>query len=268
MNELVTKNVPFCNSELLAVKEQKTGRIYAGINSVLRELGFSDKQIEYRRDKWKDDKVLSKGILKFSGTLIGAGTGKDTWCIEVMKLPLALAKIEITQKMKREMPDLTDKLEKYQENCADVLADAFLENVQTPPLTLQQQIQTIAKGTDELYQRVDDIQAEVKALKDDMPVFLKDTKDIQNALRKKAIEVLGGKDSNAYHDRSIHAYTFADIQIELRRQFGVRRYDQIRHKDVPDALKIIEEYKPPLHIRDKIAMANAQQSLELEGGVR
>ncbi len=263
MNELVTKNVPFCNSELLAVKEQNTGRIYAGINSVLRELGFSDKQIEYRRDKWKDDKVLSKGILKFSGTLIGAGTGKDTWCIEVMKLPLALAKIEITQKMKREMPDLTDKLEKYQENCADVLADAFLENTQTPPLTLQQQIQTIAKGTEELYQRVDDIQAEVKALKDDMPVFLKDTKDIQNALRKKAIEVLGGKDSNAYHDRSIHAYTFADIQIELRRQFGVKRYDQIRRKDVADALKIIEEYKPPLHIRDKIAMANAQQSLDI-----
>ena len=114
MNELVTKNVPFCNSELLAVKEQSTGRIYAGINSVLRELGFSDKQIEYRRDKWKDDKVLSKGILKFSGTLIGAGTGKDTWCIEVMKLPLALAKIEITQKTREERPEFSKKLLEYQ----------------------------------------------------------------------------------------------------------------------------------------------------------
>ena len=134
------------------------------------------------------------------------------------------------------------------------------------PRTTQAQIQLLAQGNVELNQRVDEIQAEVKALKDDMPVFLKDTKDIQNALRKKAIEVLGGKDSNAYHDRSIHAYTFADIQIELRRQFGVKRYDQIRHKDVSDALKIIEEYKPPLHIRDKIAMANAQQSLDLEGG--
>lgn len=136
------------------------------------------------------------------------------------------------------------------------------------PQTIPEQIQLLAQGNVELNQRVDDIQAEVKALKDDMPVFLKDTKDIQNALRKKAIEVLGGKDSNAYHDRSIHAYTFADIQIELRRQFGVRRYDQIRHKDVPDALKIIEEYKPPIHIRDKIAMANAQQSLPLEGGAQ
>lgn len=134
------------------------------------------------------------------------------------------------------------------------------------PQTIPEQIQLLAQGNVELNKRVDDIQAEVKALKDDMPVFLKDTKDIQNALRKKAIEVLGGKDSNAYHDRSIHAHTFADIQIELRRQFDVKRYDQIRHKDVPDALKIIEEYRPPLHIRDKITMANAQQTLDLGGG--
>lgn len=139
-----------------------------------------------------------------------------------------------------------------------------------PPLTLQQQIQTIAKGTDELYQRVDAVTEEVQTvrselqnLKDGMPVFQTDAKDIQDALRKKAIETLGGKDSNAYHDKSIHGYAFADIQMELRRQFDVKRYDQIKHKDVADALKVIEEYKPPIHIRDKIAMSNAQQRLDV-----
>lgn len=129
-------------------------------------------------------------------------------------------------------------------------------------------LEKVDKKVDDVSAEVQTVRNELQDLKDGMPVFLEDTKDIQNALRKKAIEVLGGKDSNAYRDRSIHAYTFADIQIELRRQFGVKRYDQIRHKDVPDALKIIEEYNPPLHIRDKIAMANAQQSLDLEGGVR
>lgn len=140
----------------------------------------------------------------------------------------------------------------------------------TTPLTLQQQIQTIAKGTDELYQRVDavteevqTVRSELKNLKDGMPVFQTDAKDIQDALRKKAIETLGGKDSNAYHDKSIHGYAFADIQMELRRQFGVKRYDQIKHKDVANALQVIEEYKPPIHIRDKIAMSNAQQRLDI-----
>ena len=113
---------------------------------------------------------------------------------------------------------------------------------------------------------VQTVKGELQNLKDGLPVFITDAKDIQNAIRKKAIEVLGGTDSNAYHDHSIHGYAFSDIQIEVRRQFGVKRYDQIKHKDVPAALKIIEGYKPPLHIREKITAANAQLSLSLEGG--
>jgi len=125
-NELTVKNVNFCGAGLLAVQEKETGKIYAGINSILRELGFDEKQIEYRRDKWISDKVLTKGTQKFSGTMLGLTTGRDTWCIEVKKLPLALAKLEITPKMEREMPELSQKLEEYQESCADVLAAAFL----------------------------------------------------------------------------------------------------------------------------------------------
>lgn len=131
------------------------------------------------------------------------------------------------------------------------------------PQTTDGKIALLAQGHTELRAEVDGIKAEIKALKDDMPVFTADAKDIQNALRKKAVEVLGGKESNAYSNKSVHGYAFADIQIELRRQFGVKRYDQIKHKDVPIALKIIEEYKPPIHIRDKIQNANAQQRLDV-----
>lgn len=113
---------------------------------------------------------------------------------------------------------------------------------------------------------VQTVRGELQNLKDGLPVFITDAKDIQNAIRKKAIEVLGGTDSNAYHDHSIHGYAFSDIQIEVRRQFGVKRYDQIKHKDVPAALKVVEDYKPPLHIKEKIEAANAQISLNLEGG--
>lgn len=198
-----------------------------------------------------------RGWLKyFSDSTYIAGNGQEQPCYNVTKIGCEF----LAHKLKGIKG--TEFTMRYIDRFHD-MEEAISERNKALPLTLKEQIQTIAKGTDELYQRVDDIQAEVKALKDDMPVFLKDTKDIQNALRKKAIEVLGGKDSNAYRDRSIHAYTFADIQIELRRQFGVKRYDQIRRKDVADALKIIEEYKPPLHIRDKIAMANAQQSLDI-----
>lgn len=60
MNDLIVKNVLFCGSELLAVKPKENGKVYVGINSILRELGFDERQIEYRRNKWNADKVLCK----------------------------------------------------------------------------------------------------------------------------------------------------------------------------------------------------------------
>lgn len=126
MSNILVKEVEFFGTELLAVQEVESGKIYAGINAILKGMGFDDKQIEYRREKWVTDKTISKGTLKFSGTLIGAKTGKDVWCIDIKKLPLALAKLEITPKLEKELPELSQKLEVYQDACADVLSDAFL----------------------------------------------------------------------------------------------------------------------------------------------
>lgn len=125
MNDLVVKNVDFCNAQLLAVQDNETGKIYAGINCILRELGFDDRQIEYRRNKWNDDKTISKGVRKFLYPSENRGN-QETYCIDIKKLPIALAKIEITPKMEKEMPELSGKLEKYQDECADILAEAFL----------------------------------------------------------------------------------------------------------------------------------------------
>lgn len=71
------------------------------------------------------DKVLNKGVQKFSHPSEQEGM-QESYCIDIKKLPLALAKLEITPKMEKEMPELSDKLERYQEACADVLAEAFL----------------------------------------------------------------------------------------------------------------------------------------------
>lgn len=136
-NELTVKNVGFCGAELLAVQQKDNGKIYVGINSILRELGFDERQIEYRRNKWNSDKVLYKGVQKFSYPSKDGGI-QETYCIEIKRLPLALAKIDITPKMESDMPDLAEKLEKYQDECADVLAEAFLpkrHNVQRLTVT-------------------------------------------------------------------------------------------------------------------------------------
>lgn len=123
MAELEIKKVDFYDSELIGVQEAATGKVFTAINNVLRGIGFDDRQIEHQRNKWKEDEVVSKGVQKFSYPSEG-GT-QEAYCIDIMKLPLALAKINITPKIKKENPRLAEMLELYQDKCAEVLAKSF-----------------------------------------------------------------------------------------------------------------------------------------------
>lgn len=123
MAELEIKKVEFYDSELIGVQETATGKVFTAINNVLKGIGFDDRQIEHQRSKWKEDEVVSKGVQKFSYPSEG-GT-QEAYCIDIMKLPLALAKINITPKIKKENPQLAEMLELYQDKCAEVLAKSF-----------------------------------------------------------------------------------------------------------------------------------------------
>ena len=59
-------------------------------------------------------------------TLPTKGGNQKSLCIELEYLPLWLAKISITPTMKREHPEITEKLIHYQLKAKDVLAKAFL----------------------------------------------------------------------------------------------------------------------------------------------
>lgn len=149
---LQVTNFNFYGDELIALKDNATGEIYTSINSILRGIGFTDKdQIRRRRDKWINDIVISKGVLKFNiptqEVVIKNDTTlfdeKDTYCISQHKLPLALAKTTITPKMKKNQPELASKLELYQDKCADVLASVFLNHKTTDQITMQPILNTL-----------------------------------------------------------------------------------------------------------------------------
>lgn len=123
MAELEIEKVDFYDSELIGVQEAATGKVFTAINNVLKGIGFDDRQIEHQRNKWKEDEAVSKGVQKFSYPSEG-GT-QEAYCIDIMKLPLALAKINITPKIKKENPRLAEMLELYQDKCAEVLAKSF-----------------------------------------------------------------------------------------------------------------------------------------------
>lgn len=114
--------ISFYNDTITAVKDTD-GEIWAAMNDMLKNIGFTDQKIQDTRRSLTKDIVVSKWVKIFK--LATAGGNRDTSCINRRAIPLALAKISITPTMQRTQSALVENLIRYQEECADVLYKHF-----------------------------------------------------------------------------------------------------------------------------------------------
>lgn len=111
------------------------------------------------------------------------------------------------------------------------------------PMTTAQKIQLLAQGNDELNERVE-------------------IEDIQRHVKRRVVDILGGKQSESYHDHSIRNKAFSDIWNQLKREFGcVSTYKSIKRRYIADVHDFIDCYEPPRVLAEQITDANAQLRL-------
>lgn len=122
-NKLEVKKVPFMGTELVAARDAN-GQIWAGVRWLCDGMGLTEGQRKRQIANIQSDKVLSKGGSNL--VLPTKGGKQEVLCLKLDFLPLWLAKINITPSMQAETPELAEKLEGYQLNAKDVLAEAFL----------------------------------------------------------------------------------------------------------------------------------------------
>jgi len=125
-NELVTKDVEFNGDLLKVTKDLETGKMYVGVSWVCNGIGFTKGQKDRQVLNIQEDIVLRRGCLKFEAGVFDENN--STIAIELDYLPLWLAKISITPKMRLDTPDMANKLIEYQIKAKDVLAKAFIHN--------------------------------------------------------------------------------------------------------------------------------------------
>lgn len=147
----------------------------------------------------------------------------------------------------------------------DYLEDNYFDRgkQQKIPMTIPEQIQLIAQGYGELHKEVNTIKEEMQDLKDNMPILPIEAEKITNAAKTKGVHVMGGKDSNAYANRSIVNAVYRDIYGQIYRNFGVRLYKAIKRNQTDKVIMVIETYVPPVILQDRIDNENAQQRLEV-----
>ena len=114
------------------------------------------------------------------------------------------------------------------------------------------------KALKEQKEKISQVENRVYKLEEDMPLFQIDCKEIQALVRKKGIEALGGYRSIAYNDNSLRGKVYSDIQQQIRREFGVLRYEAIKRSQLEMAKEIIINYKVPLVLENEIKLLNVE----------
>lgn len=129
------------------------------------------------------------------------------------------------------------------------------------PMTIPEQIQLLAMGNVELNQKVDDLDRKIDRLELDLPILGIEIDRITSAAKKKGVECLGGKNSEAYQDKSLRGKVYNDIYRELKRQFGVSTYKAIKRSQCDTAVSIIGEYQLPYVLLEQVQLKNSQLGL-------
>ena len=129
------------------------------------------------------------------------------------------------------------------------------------PMTIPEQIQLLAKGNVELSEKIEQVDKRIDNLEQDMPLYGCEIEEVKNHISRKGVSILGGKQSEAYHDASIRGSVYSDMYRQLKREYGaVSSYKSIKRKYIADVHDFIDCYTLPRILEEQVINANAQMS--------
>lgn len=129
------------------------------------------------------------------------------------------------------------------------------------PMSPLEQLQLQAQAILQVNEKVDALDKKLERFELDLPILPIEADRITEAVRKRGVDILGGKGSNAYQDRSMRQRVYSNIYADLKANFRVRSYKSIKRNQCDSALNVIARYDAPLYLQDEIYMINGQRSI-------
>ena len=126
------EEIEFYDDTLFGGQDEE-GNIWLAINQTCKALGFDKDDSKNQIKKINQDNVLKHLSVKFYTqvkSVDGTIQKREILCLSEKAITLWLAKINITSKMQIKYPELSNKLIKYQLECADVLHEHFLDSTE------------------------------------------------------------------------------------------------------------------------------------------
>lgn len=260
MNDLIVKNVNVLGDSIMAAKDEE-GNVWAGVNYFCNALGMTKGQRDKQVQKVQTDEALKRGASKLEAGVFDKNN--ETVVLKIEYVPLWLTKIKITEKTRKEHPELADKLLEYQLRAKDILADAFMPKHPRIPQSPLELLELHYEAIKQVDGKVNEIRTEFEKFKQEIPIFGEECSNITDEVKVKVRECLGGKGAPAYQDKQLHRKLYRDIYTQTNRMFGVKKYKLIHRNQISEYINAVKDYTPPIGIQSEIDSANSQMKLDI-----
>ena len=136
-----------------------------------------------------------------------------------------------------------------------------MERVVHAPMSMEDIMISTLETQKQLKIEVRDIKDDVHQLKEEQPIAPYPLLKMDTARKRKVIEVLGGKKSNAY--RTISKRVFSEAGRDFKEFFGIPRYDMLPKKHAEQGLDYWNDWEPCTNTKMEIKEFNSQIALEV-----
>lgn len=137
---------------------------------------------------------------------------------------------------------------------------AFKEQYRLPQ-TPEEKLALTMEVTTRLNKRIGKIEEDLEDIKNKQEIDSTQRYKLKKARNRKAVEVLGGKESDAYQDKSLTRKVFRALERDLKDNFTISRYEDLRRDEFDSAIKFIENWYPPYPLKREISLKNAQMRI-------
>ena len=148
----------------------------------------------------------------------------------------------------------------------DMIRESIPQNDSLDLSDLSAELQAIIMH-DKKIQRMEN---RIDKLEFDIPLYGSEADELCNHVKRKGVEMLGGKESNSYKDTKIRSAVYTDIYNQIKREFGLyddkgryKSYKALKRKYIYDAHEVVDAYSLPTFLDEQIKDCNAQMNMEV-----
>lgn len=118
--------------------------------------------------------------------------------------------------------------------------------------------------------RITSVEKRIEHLELDIPLYGSEADELCNHVKRKGVEMLGGKQTNSYKDNKVRSTVYTDIYNQIKREFGLydakgryTSYKALKRRYIYEAHELIDAYVLPTYLAERVSDCNAQMNMEV-----